>query len=91
MDRKDIAAELAEIAGRLAALATHLTPAEEQAAPPPQHKVTAEELRAALTKLASVKGSAAAKALLKDFGADKFSDIAAQDYGEVLAAAVMQS
>ena len=40
-----------------------------------------------LTTLSSNKGASAVKALLKDFGAEKLSDIAAQDYPELLAKA----
>lgn len=46
-----------------------------------------EDVRAALTALASEKGAATVKQLLKDFGAEKLSDIAAQDYPELLAKA----
>lgn len=46
-----------------------------------------EDVRAVLTTLSSNKGAAAVKQLLKDFGADKLSDIAVQDYPELLAKA----
>lgn len=46
-----------------------------------------EDVRAVLTTLSSNKGAAAVKQLLKDFGAEKLSDIAAQDYPELLAKA----
>ena len=46
-----------------------------------------EDVRAVLTKLSSDKGAVAVKTLLKDFGATKLSDIAAQDYAELLAKA----
>jgi hypothetical protein len=59
-----------------------------EAAPAPTETsaqpITIEEVRAALTKLATAKGSAASKAVLKDFGAEKLSDIAAQDYAQLL-------
>jgi hypothetical protein len=53
----------------------------------PKRDVTAEEVRAALTQLASVKGADAAKKLLADYGAKKLTDMAVQDYPELLAAA----
>ncbi len=56
--------------------------AEKKAKP-----LTLEDVRAKLTTLAGSKGGAAVKALLKDFGAEKLSDIAAQDYPELLAKA----
>lgn len=56
--------------------------AEKKAKP-----LTLEDVRAKLTSLAGNKGGALVKALLKDFGAEKLSDIAAQDYPELLAKA----
>jgi hypothetical protein len=64
--------------------------AAEAATPAPPKRetpVTSEEVRAALTQLASTKGSDAAKKLLADYGAKKLTDMAAQDYPELLAAA----
>lgn len=46
-----------------------------------------EDVRAALTALAGVKGGAAVKALLKDFSAEKLSDVAVDDYAQLLEAA----
>jgi hypothetical protein len=58
----------------------------EAAAPPKRETiVTLEEVRAALTQLASAKGADAAKKLLADYGAKKITDMAAQDYAELLA------
>ena len=67
-------------------------PAEEAPAPKPKadkkaKPLTLEDVRTKLTTLAGNKGGAAVKALLKDFGADKLSDITAQDYPELLAKA----
>lgn len=59
-------------------------PAEKKTEAKP---ITVEDVRAALTRLAGDKGAAAVKALLKDFGAQKLSDIAVQDYPELLAKA----
>lgn len=56
--------------------------AEKKAKP-----LTLEDVRAKLTSLAGNRGGALVKALLKDFGAEKLSDIAAQDYPELLAKA----
>lgn len=64
---------------------TQSAPAAEPTTP--TKPITLEEVRAKLTALSGSKGGAAVKALLKDFGADKLSDIAAQDYGELLAKA----
>lgn len=70
-------------------------PAEEAPAPAAKPKpkkteakpLTLEEVRAKLTSLAGTAGGGAVKKLLKDFGAEKLSDIAAQDYPELLAKA----
>ena len=64
-------------------------PAEEPApAPKAEPKpIKLEDVRAVLTTLSSNKGASAVKALLKDYGAEKLSDIAAQDYAELLAKA----
>jgi hypothetical protein len=80
MTNAKLAAELAAIAGRLDEIAKSLSAPTETPAQP----TTIEEVRAALTKLATAKGSAASKAVLKDFGAEKLSDIAAQDYAQLL-------
>lgn len=86
MKNEEIAAEIAAIAGRLGDIALLLSaPAQPKVAP--TKPITLEEVRAKLTALSGSKGGAAVKALLKDFGADKLSDIAAQDYGELLAKA----
>lgn len=57
----------------------------KKAEPAPAAKApTIEDVRAALTKLASEKGASVSKQLLKDYGAEKLSDIAAQDFPELL-------
>ena len=61
--------------------------AESAPAEPTKPKVKIEDVRAALTALAGAKGGAAVKALLKDFSAEKLSDVAAQDYAQLLEAA----
>lgn len=53
----------------------------------PAKTLKLEDVRAVLTTLSSTKGASAVKALLKDYGAEKLSDIAAQDYPELLAKA----
>jgi len=81
-----------EIAARLRALADEIygsvsvgivDMAPAPAAPTPK----IEDVRAALTALAGAKGGAAVKALLKDFSAEKLSDVATQDYAQLLEAA----
>lgn len=54
-------------------------------------KVKIEDVRAALTALAGAKGGAAVKALLKDFSAEKLSDVASEDYAQLLEAAKWKS
>lgn len=53
----------------------------------PAKKITVEEVKATLTALAGAKGGAVVKALLRDFGAEKMSDVAAEDYAQLLEAA----
>lgn len=60
------------------------TKAEEKAAAKPAKPVKLEDVRAVLTTLSSNKGASAVKALLAEFDAMKLSDIAAQDYPELL-------
>lgn len=57
----------------------------EKAAPAPV--ITLEDVRAALTKLASAKGATHVKALLADYNAKKLSDLAPINYQAVLFAA----
>jgi hypothetical protein len=82
-----------EIAARLRALADEIDGTvfagivDIAPTPAPAKPITLEQVRAALTQLASDKGAAQVKTLLKDFGADKLSDIAAQDFAELLAKA----
>ena len=59
--------------------------AEKPAAEPKPVKL--EAVRAVLTTLSSNKGASAVKALLAEFDAMKLSEIAAQDYPELLAKA----
>ena len=57
----------------------------EKAAPAPV--ITLEDVRAALTKLASANGATHVKALLADHHAKKLSDLATASYAVVLLAA----
>jgi chemotaxis response regulator CheB len=85
----ELAETLANLSEKLYAISEELiAPAETPA--PPKRDVTAEEVRAALTTLASTKGADAAKKLLADYGAKKLTDMAVQDYPELLAAAERQ-
>lgn len=89
MRTEELAAQLAAMAGQLGELAAKVaaqaaTPAKPKKAAPAEAP-TIEDVRAALTKLAGEKGAAVSKQLLKDYGAEKLSDIAAQDYSELLA------
>lgn len=94
MTNEELAAELAAIAGRLGDIANRLSAprqAQAEATPAPKAEkpkaLKLEDVRAVLTTLSSNKGASAVKALLKDFGAEKLSDIAVQDYPELLAKA----
>lgn len=97
MTTDEILQRLKSIEADVGALITHLVsdgdqpPAEKpkaktkKAEPAPTAKApTIEDVRAALTKLASEKGASVSKQLLKDYGAEKLSDIAAQDFPELL-------
>ena len=53
----------------------------------PSTVITLEDVRAALTKLASAKGATYVKALLADYNAKKLSDLAPISYEAVLYAA----
>lgn len=97
MRTEELAAQLAAMSGQLGDLAAKLAaqsaaeaaaakPKTKKAEPAPAAKApTIEDVRAALTKLASEKGASVSKQLLKDYGAEKLSDIAAQDFPELLA------
>jgi hypothetical protein len=82
----ELAETLANLSEKLYAISEELiAPAETPAPPKREAPVTLEEVRAALTQLASSKGADAAKKLLADYGAKKITDMAAQDYAELLA------
>ena len=53
-------------------------------AEPEKPVLTLEEVRASLAKLSVVGHSAAVKALISKFGADKLSDIAPEQYSKLL-------
>jgi hypothetical protein len=83
----DIAKALRQIATQIEELSA---PAEAAPATPqiaPGTVITLEDVRAALTKLASVKGATYVKALLADHKAAKLSDLAPASYAVVLLAA----
>lgn len=84
---EDIAKALRQIATQIEELSatTKAAPATPQIAP--GTVVTLEDVRAALTKLASVKGATYVKALLADHHATKLSDLAPASYAVVLLAA----
>ena len=56
---------------------------EAPAAPEPA-KVNLEQVRAAMTDLASAKGADAAKSLLKEYGAKKLGDVDPAKYASLL-------
>ena len=84
---EDIAKALRQIATQIEELSalTKAAPATPQIAP--GTAVTLEDVRAALTKLASAKGATYVKALLADYNAKKLSDLAPISYEAVLYAA----
>jgi hypothetical protein len=84
---EDIAKALRQIATQIEELST---PAKAAPATPqiePGTVITLEDVRAALTKLASAKGATYVKALLADHHAKKLSDLAPASYAVVLLAA----
>jgi chemotaxis response regulator CheB len=83
----DIAKALRQIADQIEEAAGERKPAGKPPVETTAKPVKLEDVRAVLTTLSSSQGAAAVKALLKDFGAEKLSDIAAQDYPELLAKA----
>ena len=72
--------ELRGCAATLSRIADTLSKMAEPEKPVP----TLEEVRASLAKLSVVGHSAAVKALISKFGADKLSDIAPEQYSELL-------
>lgn len=80
-----LAGEIIALTDRLSAPREPLVEAAPKTEKPKALKL--EDVRAVLTTLSSNKGASAVKALLKDFGAEKLSDIATQDYPELLAKA----
>ena len=84
---EDIAKALRQIATQIEELSA---PAKAAPATPqiePGTVITLEDVRAALTKLASAKGATHVKALLGDHHAKKLSDLAPINYQAVLFAA----
>lgn len=84
---EDIAKALRQIATQIEELSA---PVEAASATPqiaPGTVITLEDVRAALTKLASTKGATYVKALLGDHHAKKLSDLAPASYAVVLLAA----
>jgi hypothetical protein len=84
---EDIAKALRQIATQIEELSApaKAAPATPQIAP--GTVITLEDVRAALTKLASAKGATYVKALLGDHHAKKLSDLAPASYAVVLLAA----
>jgi hypothetical protein len=84
---EDIAKALRQIATQIEELSApaKAAPATPQIAP--GTIVELEDVRAALTKLASAKGATYVKALLADYNAKKLSDLAPINYQAVLFAA----
>lgn len=84
---EDIAKALRQIATQIEELSapTKAAPATPQIAP--GTVITLEDVRAALTKLASAKGATYVKALLADYNAKKLSDLPPTSYVDVLFAA----
>lgn len=92
MTNEEVIERIRHLAGEVIALTDRLSAPREplvETAPKAEKPKTLklEDVRAVLTTLSSNKGASAVKALLKDFGAEKLSDIAVQDYPELLAKA----
>lgn len=73
------------VLGRLHAMTKPAPVAEPAPAPPPGTAITLEDVRAALTELAGVKGAATTKTLLAEYDAKKLSDVPADKYASLLA------
>jgi hypothetical protein len=91
MHNEEIIKRIRALAGEIIAL-TDREAVQPQAAPATHQiaggtVVTLEDVRAALTKLASAKGATHVKALLADYNAKKLSDLAPINYQAVLFAA----
>jgi hypothetical protein len=91
MHNEEIIKRIRALAGEIIAL-TDREAVQPQAAPAtpqiePGTVITLEDVRAALTKLASAKGATHVKALLADYNAKKLSDLAPINYQAVLFAA----
>ena len=92
MTNEETIERIRHLAGEIIALTDRVS-APREPAPAVENKpakaktLKLEDVRAVLTTLSSTKGASAVKALLKDYGAEKLSDIAAQDYTELLAKA----
>ena len=84
--------QLEDIAKALRQIATQI---EELSAPakaaPAKTKITLEQVRLALTNLASAKGAAPTMALLAGYGVKKLSDLDAIHYEAVMLAADKES
>jgi hypothetical protein len=92
MTNDEILNRLKSIEADVGVLIMHITndePVAEPATPQiaPGTVITLEDVRAALTKLASAKGATHVKALLADYNAKKLSDLAPINYQAVLFAA----
>ena len=73
------------VLGRLHAMTQPAPAAEPAPQIEPGTVITLEDVRAALTTLAGVKGAAAPKKILADYSAKKLSDVPADKYASLLA------
>lgn len=73
------------VLGRLQAMTQPAPVAEPAPQIAPGTVITLEDVRAALTELAGVKGAATTKTLLAEYGAKKLSDVPADKYASLLA------
>ena len=75
------------VLGRLQAMTQPAPVAEPTPKIEPGTVITLEDVRAALTTLAGVKGAAAPKKILADYSAKKLSELAPGHFAEVFTAA----
>jgi hypothetical protein len=85
MTNDEILQALKNIEADVGALITKLVYAPvEEGAPAETKPATLEQVRAAMTDLASAKGADAAKQLLAEYGAKKLGDVAPAKYASLL-------
>ena len=86
-EETELVAELLGVLHRLVDVLEEFVQSSEGEEPLPEEKTeapTLEEVRAVLAKLSVEGHSAAVKALIAKFGADKLSDIAPEQYAALL-------